>query len=423
MSDARSGAVALKARGFWPLMSAQFLSALADNAVLVIAIALLDTSATPSWMTPLLKFLFIAPFVALAFIVGSIADAFSKPRVMLLANSVKAIGCVLMLVGCHPLPAYALIGLGAAAYSPAKYGLLTELLPSDQLVRANAWLEGLTIASVILGTLLGGLLVGPEFAGWIGESAARSPAALEAALGCVLGVYIAAALMNLRIPDSGRRYASAGPHARELAGAFRLSLRTLLEDPQGRASLLVTTLLWGVGATLQFVVIDWGRERLLLPLDRAAMLPGFVALGVAVGAACAARWVRLDRSLALLPLGVGLGPLVVAVLPFESMPIVALLLFLNGVAAGFFVVPMNAMLQHRGYELVNAGQAIAVQNFCENLCVMTMIASYSALRGLDVPLVLIVLVLGTSMSGAMTAILARYRHVGIRQGSAGATHR
>jgi MFS family permease len=397
------------ARGFRPLMSAQFLSALADNAILVIAIALLDAMTAPPWMSPFLKFFFIASFVVFAFVVGALADAFPKPRVMLLANTIKAAGCGLMLMGVHPLPAYALIGFGAAAYSPAKYGLLTELLPAMRLVGANAWLEGLTIASVILGTLMGGLLVSPEFAALVGVPMPRSPPALAAALVCVLGIYLAAAVINLLIPDSGRRYASSPPRAMQLAQAFQGALRTLMDDAAGRASLLVTTLLWGVGATLQFVVIDWSRERLQLPLDRAAMLPGVVAVGVAIGAACAARWVTLDRSLSILPLGLLFGPLLVAVLPFQSLPLVFLLLFLNGIAAGYFIVPMNALLQHRGYLLVNAGQAIAVQNFCENLSVMAMLGAYAAMRGFNVPLVLIVVTLGIFTSAAMAAIRSHLR--------------
>lgn len=395
-------------RGFVPLMTAQLLSALADNAILVIAIALLEARAAPAWLTPLLKFFFIASFVAFAFVVGTLADTLPKARVMLITNAVKAGGCLLLAAGVQPLAAYALIGFGAAAYSPAKYGLLTELLPPDRLVVANAWLEGLTIASVILGTFLGGLLVSGEFAALIGEPAARTPDALLAAVLAALLLYAAAAVANAFIVDTGRRYVVPRARPRELALAFRNALRRLLVDPAGRVSLLVTTLLWGVGATLQFVAIDWGRERLELPLDRAAMLPGVVAVGVALGAVIAARRVQLERSFAILPLGLALGPLVAALLPFTSTAIVGVLLLAVGVAAGFFIVPMNAMLQHRGVVLVNAGQAIAVQNFCENLSVMLMLATYAALRGLGVPLVVIVVALAAFTSLAMGAIQAHW---------------
>jgi MFS family permease len=391
-------------RGFAPLLSAQFLSALADNALLVVAIALLEAQAAPPWATPFLKFFFIASFVVFAFVVGSFADALPKARVMLLTNGIKAGGCVLLLAGVHPLAAYALVGLGAAAYSPAKYGLLTELLPAERLVMANAWLEGLTIASVILGTFLGGLLVSREFALLAGEAEARTAAALAIAVIAVLLLYLAAGIANLFIGAPDRHYRVPRARPRELALAFRNALRRLLDDPAGRVSLLVTTLLWGVGATLQFAVIDWGRERLDLSLDRAAMLPGIVAIGVALGAVLAARRVRLAQALSILPLGLLLGPLLLALLPFTSLPIVSALLFANGVAAGFFIVPMNALLQHRGYVLVNAGQAIAVQNFCENLSVMLMLGAYALLRGLDVPLVAIVVALATLTSLAMAAI-------------------
>jgi LPLT family lysophospholipid transporter-like MFS transporter len=391
-------------RGFAALMTAQFLSALADNAVLIIAIALLEVRDAPAWMTPFLKFFFIASFVLFAFVVGRFADALPKARVMLITNAVKAAGCAFMLAGTHPLLAYALIGLGAAAYSPAKYGLLTELLPASRLVRANAWLEGLTIASVILGTVAGGLLVSAEFARIVGDRDARTAGALAAALLVVFCLYLAAALVNLLIPESGRRYEGAPARPRDLARAFRNALRALLADPAGRVSLTVTTLLWGVGATLQFVVIDWGRERLDLSLDRAAMLPGFVALGVALGAVLAARWVRLERTFTILPLGLMFGPLLMVILPFQSIAIVGALLFVNGIAAGFFIVPMNAMLQHRGYVLVNAGQAIAVQNFCENLSVMVMVGAYAAARGVDIPLVIIVTALGAFVTVSMAAI-------------------
>jgi MFS transporter, LPLT family, lysophospholipid transporter len=390
-------------RGFTPLMGAQFLSALADNAVLVIAIALLMRTDAPGWMTPMLKFVFIGSYVVFAIGVGAVADAMPKARVMLITNAVKGAGCLLLLAGVHPLAAYALIGLGAAAYSPAKYGLLTELLPAERLVAANAWLEGLTIASVILGTVVGGMLISPEFAAAIGRPAG-SGAALGSAVAAAFALYLGAALVNLLIPDSGRRYARHSARVVDLFHAFARSLQVLVADDRGRVSLLTTSLLWGAGATLQLVVIDWGRVVLGLPLDRAAMLPGVVAVGVALGAAVAARTVALDRAFSILPLGVLFGPLIVALVPVASLPLVCLLLFLNGIAAGFFIVPMNAMLQHRGVVLTNAGQAIAVQNFCENLSVMAMVGAYALLLGSGVPLVPIVIAMAAFVSLAMLAV-------------------
>ena len=393
-------------RAFRALLAAQFLSALADNALLIVAIALLDSISAPAWMTPFLKFFFIASFVLFAFMVGTLADTFSKPRLMLSANGVKTVGCALMIAGVQPLVAYALVGFGAAVYSPAKYGVLTEFLPAQRLISANAWLEGLTIVAAICGAVLGGALISPEFARAAHNTTAATPA-LDTALTLIIGLYLAAAILSLMIPRPGTRAAAALRRTRSLIKSFRGAFGALLKDVAGRTALLVTTLLWGVGATLQFVVIDWSREQLLLPLDRAAMLPGVVTVGVAVGAVCAARWIAIERALSVLPLGLLLGPMVIAVLPFQSLAIVALLLFASGVAAGFLMVPMNALLQYRGAELVHTGQAIAVQNFCENLSVMTMVASYALLRRADASLVFIVIALGVCTSTAMAAIRAR----------------
>lgn len=391
-------------RGFAPLMAAQFVSALADNAVLIIAIALLVRVQAPAWMTPLLKFVFIGSFVVFAVGVGAFADTMPKARVMLLTNAVKGGGCLLMLLGVHPLAAYAVIGFGAAAYSPAKYGLLIELLPADRLVVANAWLEGLTIASVILGSIVGGVLVSPEFALLLGIKDAAAGAALSGAIAVALGLYLTAALINLFIPDTGRRYTNQPSRFSELVQAFAGAFGALVADRAGRIALLVTSLLWGVGATLQFVVIDWARTALQLPLDRAAMLPAIVAVGVAIGAIVAARTVPLARAFAILPVSVLFGPLVIGLLLVTSLPIVGALLLLMGVMAGFFLVPLNAMLQHRGFVLTTAGQAIAVQNFCENLSVMTMVAAYATLLGNGVPLSAIVIGLGLFVSLAMFAV-------------------
>jgi MFS family permease len=406
-------------RGFGPLVGAQFLSALADNALLVIAIALLDRLGASAWMTPMLKFVFIGSFVVFAVGVGAFADALPKAHVMLITNAVKGGGCLLMLAGAHPLVAYALIGLGAAAYSPAKYGLLTELMPPERLVAANAWLEGLTIGSVIFGTVLGGLLVGPEFAQAVGDRAGRD-AGLHAATATAFGLYFAASLVNLAIPDTGRRSTRRPTGPADLVRSFAIAFARLSADGAARVALLATSVLWGAGAALQFIVIDWGRHALQLPLDRAAMLPGLVAVGVAVGAGLAARQVRLARAFSILPLGLLFGPLLIALLPMTSVPAACALLLLLGTVAGAFLVPMNAMFQHRGSVLTNAGQAIAVQNFCENLGVMTMVATYAALLGSRVPLNAVVIGLGLAVSLALLALLRHALNHVRSAGSAGA---
>ena len=385
-------------------MGAQFISALADNALLIVAIAVLLAGGDPDWMTPLLKFGYIASYVVFALVVGMLADRWPKPRVMFATNALKALGCLMMLGGVHPLVAYAVIGFGAAAYSPAKYGLMVELVPASQLVGANAWLEALTIGAVIGGALLGGALIAPEVAAWFGAAQARDAHALAAALWSVLALYGLAALINLRIPDSGARYRPGrlGPQA--WVADFGRALRVLWRDPAGGASLAVTTVLWGVGTALQFLVLDWGQERLGLGLDRASMLQGVVAVGAAVGAVVAARTVALARVPTLLPAGVLLGPLLLVILPVTSVSSALPMMALLGAFAGFFIVPMNALLQHRGVVLLNAGQSIAVQNFCENLSVMVLLAGYAAVRRAEGSLSTVVWTLAALVTSCMLAI-------------------
>jgi MFS family permease len=315
-------------RGVAMLLGAQFFSALADNALLVITIAQLDAMAAPAWMTPFLKFFFIASFVVLAFLTGHVADRLPKSRVMMITNGVKALGCALLLTGLHPVAAYGLIGIGAAMYSPAKYGLLLELLPASRLVAANAWFEGLSIAAVILGTGLGGILISSEFLGLLSQAgdtiAGIAPLSLSTL--AVLAVYGMSALTNVFVPESGVQPHAAAQKPAELARGFGTSFLLLLRDPQARVALLVTGLLWGFGAVLQFVIIDWGRIGLGLSLDRASMLPAMVALGAAGGAFFAARTITLDRALSILPAGLLFGPLVMMLLPLTSIPLVCVLM-------------------------------------------------------------------------------------------------
>ncbi|HEU4623074.1 MAG TPA: lysophospholipid transporter LplT [Burkholderiaceae bacterium] len=393
-------------RGFKRLLGAQFLSSLGDHAALIVAIAMLEARSAPAWTTPLLKFVFIASYVVFAFVVGAIADRWPKARVMTVTNALKAAGCALMLADVHPLLAYALIGFGAAAYSPAKVGLMLELLPAERLVFANAWLEGVTIASVILGTVLGGALVSAEFARWVAASAALTSPALHAAVIAVIATYGAAAVVNIVLPGP-RVVSTASPSLvapADLVREFARAFMVLLRDPPARVALAVTTLLWGVSAVFQFVVIDYGRLALDLALDRASMLQGVVAIGVTMGAVLASRAIALDRALTVLPLGLAFGPLVIALLPVQSLVLAALMMTTVGLTAGFFIVPMNALLQQRGHQFANAGQSIAVQNFCENLSVMVMLAVYALLRA-SVTFETVVIVFGVWTLGAMAAIL------------------
>ncbi len=402
-------------RGVSMLLGAQFFSALADNALLVIAIARLDAMASPAWMTPFLKFFFIASFVVLAFATGQMADRWPKSRVMMITNGLKTAGCASLLLGLHPVAAYGLIGVGAATYSPAKYGLLLELLPSSRLVAANAWFEGLSIAAVILGTGLGGLLVSGEFITFVGQmDLTDTVPALTVSTVVVLALYLMSALVNVFVPESGVAPRSDARGPRTLAREFRHAFVTMLRDPQARVALMVTALLWGFGAVLQFIIIDWARSGLGLSLDRASMLPAMVALGAAVGAFISARHITLQRALSILPAGLMFGPLVLMLLPLDSIPLVCLLMVVTGGLAGFFVVPMNAMLQHRGYRLMSAGQSIAVQNFIENASIMMMLALYAGLRGTPLPLEWVITGLCVAVTFALFGIVRHHRGLDAR---------
>jgi MFS family permease len=408
-------------KGFYTIMAAQFFSSLADNALLIAAIAMLLQLNGPPWLTPLLKFFFTVSYVVLAFVVGAFADSMPKGRVMFITNMIKVVGCVLILfneylrIGSLPgywliLLAYAVVGLGAAAYSPAKYGLLTELLPPEQLVIANGWIEGLTVASIVIGTLLGGMLIGPKISGIllsvdmpVIETSINSPP--EAAIVVIAGIYVVAALFNLAIPDTGARYPHQDHGPVRLLVDFSRCFVTLWRDKLGQISLAVTTLFWGAGATLQFIVLKWAERSLNLPLDRGAMLQGVSALGIALGAVLAARLIPLKRAVQVLPFGIAMGITVILLIWIKWMPAVYLMLVLVGAMAGFFVVPMNALLQHRGHVLMSAGHSIAVQNFNENVSILVMLALYSLMLRLDLHIDLVIAIFGLFVSGSMYLVM------------------
>jgi len=408
-------------RGFYTIMAAQFFSSLADNALLIAAIAMLLELHGPAWLTPLLKFFFTVSYVVLAFAVGAFADSMPKGRVMFITNLVKVAGCLLILFNefLHfaglpaywlVLMAYAVVGLGAAAYSPAKYGILTELLPPEQLVIANGWIEGLTVASIVLGTLLGGMLIGNRLSASllgfdlpaIDTSINTAP---EAAVVVIGVIYIVAALFNLAIPDTGARYSHQERNPVRLLVDFSRCFTTLWRDKLGQISLAVTTLFWGAGATLQFIVLKWAEKSLDLPLSQGAVLQGVSALGIAAGAVLAARLVPLKRAVRVLPFGVGMGLVILAMIPVTWMPLVYVLLIVVGAMAGFFVVPMNALLQHRGHVLLSAGHSIAVQNFNENVSILVMLALYSVMLRLDLHIHFIIAMFGLFVASTMYLVI------------------
>jgi MFS family permease len=328
---------------------------------------------------------------------------------MFIANTIKIVGCVMMLSGADPLLAYAVVGLGAAAYSPAKYGILTEYLPHRKLVIANGWIEGLTVASIILGTMLGGVLVHARVSGMLlGLNLPYLETTAQAAIAVIVVVYAIATLFNLQIPRTGVSLKPLPKHPLATLQDFSRCVAHLWKDRLGQISLAVTTLFWGAGATLQFIVLEWARAALGFDLSKAAILQGVTALGIAVGAVVASIGVSLDRSVRVIPLGILMGVVVIVMNLVSQVWLAIVLMVLIGALAGFFVVPMNALLQHRGHHLVGAGRSIAVQNFNENSAILVMIALYSLLLHVGYSIYFVITVFGLFVAGTMTMVQAWY---------------
>lgn len=366
-------------RGFYTILAAQFLSALADNALFIAALALLTEQKAPAWHQSMLLWCFTVSYVVLAPFAGSFADSMHKGKAMMLCNGIKLIGCVGMLVGLPPLLAYAIVGFGAAAYSPAKYGIITEILPANQLVAANGWLEGATVSAIIFGTVIGGFITGPHMAEWLAVSALHMLTPAVFALIALCFLYLAAAWVNLFIPKLDVTLKPIHLNPRYLVIEFWDCLIRLWRDPQGQLSLAVTTLFWGAGATMRLVVINWAVLWLSFNLEQATRLVAIVAFGTATGAIIAGRFIPLNKAFRVLPAGVAMGVMVMTMLFVHDVSIAAVEMFVVGALAGFFVVPLNAMLQHRGHMLMGAGHSIAVQNFNENLGILVMVGAHAML--------------------------------------------
>lgn len=396
-------------KGFHTIMSAQFFSSLADNALLVAAIELLRSTQAPAWQVPALTPMFALFYVILAPFVGAFADAVPKGKVMLVSNGIKVIGCLMMLFGSHPLLAYAVVGLGAAAYSPAKYGILTELLPPSQLVKANGWIEGLTIASIILGILLGGQLVGPRIAPMmLGfdlpmlDTGIDTPP--EAAISAMVLLYLIAAVFNLYIPRTEAPLQPLSTNPGELVRDFSQCNARLWTDKLGQISLATTTMFWGVGGNLRIIVFPWAAAALGYTTTQASSLAGVVSIGVAVGAVLASLRMRLDRATSVIPLGVVMGVLVIGLNMIRDVWVAVPFLMLLGAAGGFLVVPMNALLQHRGHNLMGAGRSIAVQNFNEQACILGLGAFYTGMVKLGLSAFTAIAVFGLVVASTMALI-------------------
>jgi LPLT family lysophospholipid transporter-like MFS transporter len=408
-------------KGFYTIIAAQFVSSLADNALLIAAIERLTIIRSPAWITPLLQIFFTISYVLLAPFVGAFADALQKRHVMFVANALKAAGCLLMIFSVHPMVAYAIVGFGAAAYSPAKYGILTELLPAERLVAANAWLESATVLSTIVGTMLGGALISTYATRFVAHAHLPLIAtAADLAMLVVMLTYASAAALNIGIPDTGARYSNRLREPDKLVGEFVHCFNVLWSDRLAQIALWVTTLMWGSAVTLQLLVLKWADVNLGLSLSKGAVIQGVAGLGIALGAAAAAAWIPLRGSLRVLPVGIIAGVVAVAMAfyskglfppgaglrvgPLFAPAYIILaypLMILLGALSGFFIVPMNALLQHRGATLLSAGHSIAVQNFNQNLAVLLMLGAYALLLTAKMPVPWIIALFGTFITVLM----------------------
>ncbi len=393
-------------RGFYTIMSAQFFSSLADNALFVAAVELLRTSGSAEWQRAALVPMFALFYVVLAPFVGAFADSVPKGKVMFFSNTIKVAGCLMMLFGTHPLMSYAIVGLGAAAYSPAKYGILTELLPPSQLVKANGWIEGLTIGSIILGVLLGGQLIGPRVATMLLgfdmpmiDTGIDTPP--EAAISAIVVLYVIAAIFNLYIPRTEAPLQPMVHNLVRLVRDFSDCNARLWNDKLGQISLATTTLFWGVSGNLRYIVLAWAAAALGYNTTKAATLVGVVAIGTAVGAVAASMLMRLDKATRVIPLGIAMGVLVILLNVIHNAVLAAPLLMLLGALGGFLVVPMNALLQHRGHSLMGAGRSIAVQNFNEQAAILGLGALYTGVTKLGMSAFGAISVFGIVVAGTM----------------------
>lgn len=384
---------AIPARSMTAVLIAQFVSALADNALLFAAIALLKSQSAPGWQLPLLQEFFVVAFIVLAPFVGPLADALPKGRVMLIANGMKFIGAAAMLCGLHPLLAYGMVGLGAAAYSPAKYGILSELVEPQHLVKANSMMEGSTIVAILLGAVVGG---------WLADHS------VTGALGTIAGCYLLAAIANLFIPRLPPAHALSQVSLPVLVKDFLLATSTLLKNPDARFSLIGTSIFWGAGSTLRFLLVAWVPVALgIADLSTPANLSGGVAIGIALGAFAAARYVQLHSVNRALPAGVLIGLLIVGFAYMSNLYWAIAALILIGACGGFYVVPLNALLQERGHSTVGAGHAIAVQNLFENICMLLMVGLYTVLEKQGMPVIHSTVAVGLVVFAAIGLLAAQ----------------
>jgi LPLT family lysophospholipid transporter-like MFS transporter len=395
MNTKKSLDLPLLSLGMMSVLLAQFLSALADNAILIAAIAIVKTQGMAN-LVPLLQESFVVPFILLAPFVGQFADRFPKGRVMLIGNLLKLVGALGMTLGLNPLTAYGIIGVGAAMYSPAKYGILSQMFGPDKLVRANGMMEGSTIVAILLGVLLGG---------WLADHS------LHWAFTGVLCAYGCAAVINLLIPRLPPENAQAGFHPAHLMRQFIASLTTLFKNSDARFSLLGTSVFWGSGTTLRLMLFAWVPAALLITDNQTpANLMGAVSIGIVLGAVVAGLWISLANVNRALIGGLLLGPVILMLAFVHDLTLAYLLMAAIGLCGGLFVVPLNALLQERGHESIGAGNALAVQNFAENIAMLVFVGVYSSTAAGGASVNVSAAVFGTLMLlvvGGLTALRKR----------------
>lgn len=371
-------------RGLSCVALAQFFSALADNALLFAILALAARLNYSDWVDPVFQLLFVGVYVITAPFVGSFADRFDKGKVMLLSNCLKLSGALLVLLGGNPFLGYVIVGLGASLYSPAKYGILSEVAHANNLIKANGIIEASTILAILIGAILGGILADYD---------------ITVALGFCAFLYFLASLINLFFPKLAPQLPPYSLNPIALTRSFFESFGILLKDFDGKLSLIGTSLFWGAGITLRFLLLAWVPYVLTLT-DKTtpSILNAVVAVGIIIGSGLAAKFITLERAKLALLAGIlmGVGVIFAMLMPVsppyqlesqiidtsfsaihKSLAHIHIVLIVIGIFGGFFIVPLNALLQARGKALIGVGKAIAIQNFAENSAMLVMLSIYT----------------------------------------------
>lgn len=364
-------------RDIYRVLITQFLTAFADNAVLFTAITMvLQQSEIGGWYIPALQAAFLVAYVVFAPWVGRFADARPKRKVLFVANAVKGIGTAMLLFHIEPLLAYAIIGLGAAAYSPAKYGILPELVDEKLLVKANGWIEGSTILAILSGTLMGAVLA--EYS-------------VALALLVIIGLYVTSSLVALSI----QHQLVVGPAAGRALTDFINQMRGLLSTPRARFSTLGVSLFWAAATVLRVLLVAWAPAVLFIhSTTDIAMLTMFVAIGIAVGAVLVPRLIPMAYLRRARMAAYAMGTVIIVLATMENVWAARMALFLAGMCGGLFVVPINAALQEIGHKTIGSGGAVAIQNFFENLTMLLASGAYALIAGAGVDPVLTMAWLG-----------------------------